>query len=123
MLIVQLIRKHGFGFLLNPCQIAKSQEVNPARAAFDALGFRRVLYSSVLATDMSLHFVWMQELQKYGEDISHAKGVYGRNDIEAGGATDDAAETDRIMIAQALIKCADISNPVSLIPLMWNDVR
>lgn len=112
MLVVQLLRKHGFGFLISPCQT--SRETIKARNNFDAKGFRHILYSSVLATDMSLHFVWMQDLQQFGETISQEDGVYAPNlDIAPGAADDGKTVRDRTLIAQALIKCADISNPVS----------
>jgi len=113
MLIVQLLRKHGFGFLLGNSQAAT--ESIPARASFDSKGFRHVLYQSVLATDMSLHFVWMQTLQNFAENISREEGVYASCSTLPGMADDEHASEDRILIAQALIKCADISNPVSSI--------
>lgn len=111
MLIVQLLRKHGFGFLLS--NTSSGAESIPARASFDSKGFRHVLYQCVLATDMSLHFVWMQKLQDFGEYISRQEGVYSSSSVLPGMAGDEGAIADRIVIAQALIKCADISNPVS----------
>ncbi|KAL7422124.1 3',5'-cyclic-nucleotide phosphodiesterase [Cryptotrichosporon argae] len=110
MLIVQLLRKHGFGFLLGQT----SATGIPARDAIDARGFRHVLYSSVLATDMSLHFAWIQDLKEFGEAM---RGP-------APGARDELVEDDRIMICQALIKCADISNPTRPIDVSehWSTV-
>ncbi len=102
MLIVQLLRKHGFGFLLSPSTLTSN---NPARRSLDTKGFRKVLYSSVLATDMSLHFAWVQNLKEFGAKIS-------RGELKRRLSSEDA-EADRITICQALIKCADISNPVS----------
>jgi hypothetical protein len=55
---------------------------------------REVLSRSVLATDMSVHFQFMSDFA----DL-----------IEKGPPSPDAS---RIAICQALIKCADISNPV-----------
>lgn len=100
MLIVQLLRKHGFGYLLGSASQAEMQAV-PARAGIDSRGFRRVLYSAILATDMSLHFAWIQRLKELAAAM---KGdvVEDRSKID---------EEDRVMISQALIKCADISNP------------
>jgi hypothetical protein len=109
MLIVQLLRKHGFDFLLNNSQ--RSTETIPARANFDSKGFRHVLYQSVLATDMSLHFVWMQRLQNCGQKISAEEGSDSGGGAKARDADADAAQ-ERVLFAQALIKCADISNPV-----------
>jgi hypothetical protein len=56
------------------------------------------MYSSVLATDMSLHFAWMARLKDFGASLE---------------STEERIEQDdRIMLCQAIIKCADISNPV-----------
>ena len=101
MLIAQLLRKHGFDFLLAPLASA-----NPARTSFDTKGFRKVLYSSVLATDMSLHFAWIQDLKKFGAAVN--QGEIGRAELQD-------LEANRVTICQALIKCADISNPVSIL--------
>lgn len=100
MLSVQLLRKHGFGFILAPATAAEASEY-PARAKLDSRGFRRVLYSAILATDMSLHFAWIQRLKELGE-LSRSEKPLER---------DEFVEEDRIMICQALLKCADISNP------------
>ncbi|WVQ98530.1 hypothetical protein IAU59_005656 [Kwoniella sp. CBS 9459] len=103
MLIVQLLRKHGFGFLIEGPPA-------PASPSLDQKGFRRVLYSSVLATDMSLHFAWIQRLKDFDEGLRE------------GEVGDD--EYDRVMICQALIKCADISNPTRPIDVSqhWSSV-
>ena len=86
MLIVQLLRKHGFGYLIGP---GRDEE-------HDWRGFRTVLHSAILATDMSLHFAWIQRLREFGTRPSDDEG----DDLE-----------DRVLVCQALIKCADISNP------------
>jgi hypothetical protein len=96
MLVVRLLRKHGFGFLTCPKA--------PKNAPFEAQGFRKVLYSSVLATDMSLHFAWIARLKDFGASLRAER--------------ESSDEDDRIMLCQAIIKCADISNPVrSALPL------
>jgi hypothetical protein len=104
LLVVRLLRKHGFSFLVGPAN--PHERTNQARQAFDTKGFRKVLYSSVLATDMSLHFAWLAQLKETGASIE-GDGVLGKEDRMA------EREADRIIICQALIKCADISNPVS----------
>lgn len=113
MLIVQLLRKHGFGYLLGSASPADIAAV-PARANIDSRGFRRVLYSAILATDMSLHFAWIQRLKELGAAMN-------------GDVTPDrsaVSEEDRVMISQALIKCADISNPARPIDVSehWSTV-
>jgi hypothetical protein len=67
----------------------------PSTGAF----FRELLAKTVLATDMSLHFKFMADF----------------------GALADGAKVNqsqqKILICQALMKCSDISNPVSY-PIM-----
>ena len=60
--------------------------------------FRQLLLDTVLATDMSVHFAFMDDFQRFlqGEPFADLK--------------------KRILVCQALIKCADISNPVSVFP-------
>ena len=59
-------------------------------------GFRKMLYNIVIATDMSVHDRFMQGFRRM---------------------VDGHVETElerRILVCQAIIKCADISNPVRL---------
>lgn len=131
MLIVRLLRKHGFGFLIAPMTLDSSATITkPAspstsprtestRDGFDTHGFRKVLYSSVLATDMSLHFAWIARLKEFGARMQDTPGETvggnpGGSKSGRGDGTVKGDEDDRIMISQAIIKCADISNPVSL---------
>jgi hypothetical protein len=102
MLIVHLLRKHGFGFLLGPAAPTEAK-MYPARAAVDSRGFRRVLYSAILATDMALHFAWIQRLKDFAQAMQ----------TERSAERETLNEEDRVMLCQALLKCADISNPVS----------
>ena len=90
MLVSRLLRKHGFYFLICPSIVRQE--------GFEAKGFRHVLYSSILATDMSLHFAWIARLKDFGASLRTAK--------------EPSDEDDRVMLCQAIIKCADISNPV-----------
>jgi hypothetical protein len=101
MLVVRLLRKHGFDFLVSSTSTKNS--------TFEPQGFRKILYSSVLATDMSLHFAWIARLKEFGASLRTGKV--------------SNEEDDRIMLCQAIIKCADISNPVCLFPysLGWRD--
>lgn len=98
MLVVQLLRKYGLGFLIERTKYSSGEQAVPN---LDQKSFRQVLYSSILATDMSLHFAWVQKLKEFDARL---------NAREVG-----AVEDERILICQALIKCADISNPVGLI--------
>lgn len=139
MLIVQLLRKHGFGFLLEGSKTTglgtalpqsshfagASEEVSPMHsefpeAPFTAVGtsferdekdgavadwksFKKLLYSTVLATDMSIHFNWIKRFIDYGKRM-RADGIQSLAKPEE--------EEARILLSQAIIKCADISNPV-----------
>lgn len=113
MLVVQLLRKHGFGFLTSaPTSSSAARTSHPVQS-IDRRGFRRVLYSSVLATDMSLHFAWIARLKDLGESLRDDQAFTAKR------AQGEMDEEDRIMICQAIIKCADISNPVSRVFNPW----
>lgn len=113
VLVVKLLNKHGFGFLLGTPSEEEIQQF-PARAGIDWRGFRRVLYSAILATDMSLHFAWIQRLQEFGSAMQQGK-ITDREELR---------DEDRVMVSQALIKCADISNPTRPIDVSehWSTV-
>ncbi|CDO77061.1 hypothetical protein BN946_scf184473.g5 [Trametes cinnabarina] len=78
-LIMQIMRHHNLGFLLD----------RPGSGPL----FRKLLLGTVLATDMGVHFDFMNEFRHL---------LRGANfpDLKR-----------RILVCQALIKCADISNP------------
>jgi hypothetical protein len=65
---------------------------------------RAILVDTVLATDMSLHFRWIKEF----EELIDNHGP--RFAIEP--MSDDDKKKAKIFACQALMKCADISNPV-----------
>ena len=88
--------------------------------SIDWTDFRTILFSSILATDMAMHFGWIRELVELGERLAAEKerdgGGLGVSD--AGGSSvasseEELVKTDRVRICQAILKCADISNPVS----------
>ncbi|KAG9126848.1 hypothetical protein FRC07_001705, partial [Ceratobasidium sp. 392] len=68
-------------------------------------GFRWLLVQTVLATDMSVHFDWLNRFKAW-DASGPSKGAVDFK--QAGGLTEDE---ERLMICQALIKCGDISNP------------
>lgn len=82
-LLLSLMRNHGLGGLLD-------------RSEFGA-SFRKVLFLVVLATDMSMHADFMNAFKTHFQSRQVHSDLLNR----------------RILICQALIKCADISNPVS----------
>jgi hypothetical protein len=136
MLIVQLLRKHGFSFLLEGSVLAQSKttsnagsmEPSPSSLVFpnippptalgtsfdrdeksgaihDWRGFKKLVYSTVLATDMSIHFTWIKRF------IDCGKRMRARPDATT--FTQEEEDENRVLLCQAIIKCADISNPVS----------
>lgn len=128
ILVVSLLKKHGFGWLFGSSSHSDpaapdddthldqtssrplpslSTEAKAARAA--VVDFRKLLFGTILATDMSMHFGWMSSLVEMGEQ--GGMGVAGLSLSE--GAKERLAGKDRLMVLQALMKCADISNPVS----------
>lgn len=66
--------------------------------------FRQVLVATVLATDMARHFSWIAKMRSLIKRFVEYEGSKEPNQ--------DQDNEDRTMLCQALIKCADISNPV-----------
>lgn len=79
-LLLSIMHHHGLGVLLDPTKRGTS--------------FRRLLYKTLLATDMSVHFDFMSNFQSLLNE--------GPLDLSR----------RQVLVCQALIKCADISNPV-----------
>lgn len=75
-------------------------------AAFHDKRLRKLMISSILATDMGVHADYMQQLGHLQERIHQSKATDGwaPKDIDA----------FRVLTCGLLIKCADISNVVSL---------
>ena len=74
--------------------------------AFEDTEMRRLLIKSILATDMGVHFKYMTDLGNLQEKLHHNKGTDGWND--------KLLDEYRTLACGLLIKCADISNVVSL---------
>lgn len=81
-LLLRVMRYHGLGPLLDD--------------AIHGSHFRKLLWNTVLATDMSVHSDFMR---RFEEAIDNHEG---------------ALYTRQVIICQAILKNADISNPVSL---------
>ena len=81
-LIMQLMRHHGLGSLLDRPKSGPS--------------FRKLLSMTILATDMSVHSEFMRCFREM---------------VESETPVDPFKQ--KVLVCQALIKCADISNPVS----------
>jgi 3',5'-cyclic-nucleotide phosphodiesterase len=74
-------------------------------AAFNDKGLRKLMISSILATDMGVHSDYMQQLGNLQEKIHESK------DTDSWSPKDIGAF--RVLTCGLLIKCADISNVVS----------
>lgn len=101
------------GHLVDPC----------TAAGRDA---RKIVIGTILATDMSWHFEWLERFGRAVKErvsgkaeaplVANVRGdgwTLSRQEVEVESL--DPAETDRedkLFLCQALMKCADISNPV-----------
>jgi hypothetical protein len=80
--------------------------------AFEDATMRKLMINSILATDMGLHFKYMSELGNLQDKLGHDKGVMA-------GWNSKVREENKDLACGLLIKCADISNVVSLLlPLL-----
>ena len=82
------MKRHGLAHLLSPTPSGAQSQ------------FRRLLLDTVLATDMGVHGVFMQRFANLMEHPDNFDIIQART-----------------LLCQALIKCADISNPVRKEPI------
>jgi 3'5'-cyclic nucleotide phosphodiesterase len=68
---------------------------------------------TILSTDMSVHFQWLPKFQQLLDRLQHSNAQTDEEDDDLGKVTEDVDCQTRLLLCQALIKCADISNPVS----------
>ncbi|KAL5522537.1 hypothetical protein ACEPAG_8553 [Sanghuangporus baumii] len=80
--LLPIMKRHGLAHLLAPSPSGTQSQ------------FRRLLLDTVLATDMGVHSIFMQRFAKLMEHPQEFDVVQART-----------------LLCQALIKCADISNP------------
>ncbi len=80
-------------------------------AAFQGVEMRQLMISSILATDMGLHFDYMKRLGFLQEKLHENGGTDGWN----GRLLDE----QRTLACSLLIKCADISNVVCSVTAGW----
>lgn len=74
-------------------------------AAFEDRKMRNLMISSILATDMGLHFDYMKKLGDVQEKLHHHNSTDGWNGRQL--------EEHKALACSLLIKCADVSNVVS----------
>lgn len=76
-------------------------------AAFHDVSMRKLMITSILATDMGLHFKYMKEMSLLQEKIAAAQST-------ADGWVPKVSDETRDLVCGLLIKCADISNVVRI---------
>ena len=79
------------------------------KAAFEDIPMRGLMINSILATDMGMHFNYMKELSNLQEKLHHN----GCTD----GWSPQVLDEYRVLVCALLVKCADISNVVSLVAI------
>ena len=85
-------------------------------SAFNNTAMRSLMISSILATDMGLHFDYMNKLKNVQDKLKASNTTEGWD-----GRT---VEEQRALACALLIKCADISNVVrSLVPAVRRSAR
>lgn len=89
--LIHMLRRHNFDYLLGG---------DFGHLGAQATSFRKVVEASILATDMSRHFGFVNQLNDLGRRFGERRG--GLVNVEE----------DRLLLCSGLIKCADISNPV-----------
>ena len=90
--LMHMLRRHGFEDLLGGSHLDQ------------ATSFRKVLEASILATDMSRHFGFVNEINEMGRRFGERRA--------SGPPSAASLEGDRLLLCSGLMKCADISNPV-----------
>ena len=90
--LMHMLRRHGFEDLLGGGHLDQ------------ATSFRKVLEASILATDMSRHFGFVNEINEMGRRFGERRA--------SGPPSAANLEGDRLLLCSGLMKCADISNPV-----------
>ena len=80
-------------------------------SAFQDTKMRKLMINSILATDMGLHF-------KYMSDLGNLQAKLAHNDHTLDGWSVKILEEYRDLTCGLLIKCADISNVVSILSVL-----
>ncbi|KAF9272978.1 3',5'-cyclic-nucleotide phosphodiesterase, partial [Mortierella alpina] len=95
MALFQVMKKHGFECFDVDSQNRKFME------------FRKMVVSTILATDMGLHFDYVGKIKEQTERLQ-LRNMPGGNMPKPNQASID--EQERLVLCGTLIKCADISN-------------
>lgn len=84
-------------------------------SAFEDTKMRNLMISSILATDMGLHFDYMKRLGDTQEKLDASNTTDGWNGR--------MLEEQKALACSLLIKCADISNVVGTPNVPWHDQK
>lgn len=82
-------------------------------AVFEDRKMRGLMISSILATDMGLHFDYMKKMGDLQEKLQHNNSTEGWNGRQL--------EENKALACSLLIKCADISNVVGCHNVLIHD--
>ena len=82
-------------------------------AVFEDRKMRGLMISSILATDMGLHFDYMKKMGDLQEKLGHNNSIEGWNGRQL--------EENKALACSLLIKCADISNVVGCHNVLIHD--
>ncbi|KAF9092736.1 3',5'-cyclic-nucleotide phosphodiesterase [Mortierella sp. AD031] len=99
MALFQVMKKHGFECFDVDSQNRKFME------------FRKMVVSTILATDMGLHFDYVGKIKEQAERL-RLRNFPGGNIPKPNQANID--EQERLVLCGSLIKCADISNAADI---------
>jgi hypothetical protein len=77
-------------------------------AAFSDASMRKAMINAILATDMGVHFQYMQ-------DLGNLQEKFAQNNYELDGWGQKQLDKNRDLVCGILIKCADISNVVCIL--------
>ncbi|KAJ8652111.1 hypothetical protein O0I10_012262 [Lichtheimia ornata] len=89
MALFQIMKKHGF------------DRLGDGPGSTDYQEFRKIVVSSILATDMSLHGDYVEKIKTQASRLAN---------VNVHTMDPATLENERLLICSALIKCADISN-------------
>ncbi|CDH53831.1 hypothetical protein RO3G_01088 [Lichtheimia corymbifera JMRC:FSU:9682] len=89
MALFQIMKKHGF------------DRLGDGPGSSDYQEFRKIVVSSILATDMSLHGDYVEKIKTQASRLAN---------VNVHTMDPATLENERLLICSALIKCADISN-------------
>ena len=128
-LLLQLMRNFGLGHLIRsdnvvlfpspstfPLSSSNSSESEREQPEVETTNIRQLLTDTILATDMSLHFGWIKAFEELIDGMGRPATPISLPQFESTTGlsmlSPEAKLKAKTFACQALMKCADISNPV-----------